>query len=79
MTTALVLCAGFLFGVLAHLSGWRRGYADALAARHASASASARFGARTRAANRLASAARALDEGTAPIQGNITNGAEGPE
>ena len=79
MMTALVLCAGFLFGVLAHLSGWRRGYADALAARHARDCAAATVGARTRAANRLAAAARALDEGTAPIQTTITNGAEGPE
>ena len=87
--TALVLSAAALFGVLAYLAGWRRGYFEAISERHERLSASARFGARTRANNRLDRTLARLvtaiadapphDDGAAPIQTTITNGAEGPE
>ena len=69
---------------------YSRGQADALAYLHARRSAAATVGASTRTRNRierdlarlviaLAAEPRALDDGAAPIQTTITNGAEGPE
>ena len=73
----------------AYARGKDDGWADARAEQHARRSAAATVGASTRAANRvqrdLARLVIALadapphDDGAVPLQGTITNGAEGPE